>query len=698
MTRANRFLSRLRPALIALAGGLLVSGSGFIGTIANEILKFDRSFGDNYLYKAGDPPPRDDLVFLAIDDDALTLHGLSPELIESNENLAMMKNRFPWDRTVYANAMRKLIEAGARLVVLDLVLAEQSNPEADAALAALLTEYPEKIILASALSPLSTEQDGYTLIEPSPVFFQSEPGPAYGFVNFRPNIHDGIVRGTWYRTTLSRENGQTPIPNEPAFDSLAGAVLRNLGKEVPEEYGHIHFATSGEKEMGTTIYPPRSIRSIFIGDDWEYKYSSGDFFKDKIVMIGPAAARFQDHHPTPVGQLMGPQLHLQAIAAGLDGAFVSRPFGDWQAGVVYFALLGAVCAALLVYSIARPMVALITGLAFIAAAFTSSILLAHFGNTWVGLLPFGFAFFFGAVCGQTYDLVRERLERSRLHGQFRRFLSRDVADSLVLDPSIYQKAAAGRKREVVVLFADIRGFTSLSEKLSPEQIFSQLNEYLTTMVSVIFKHNGTLDKFIGDAIMAHWGALDDGTGADFANAAIDATTEMTKALDELNENWKSRGLPELSIGVGLHLGEVLAGEIGSEQRTEFGVIGDAVNLASRLEGLTKAFGCPWLASGAMIDATGQLTGARRIAKVRVKGRKEPVDLYGISYCEPSSLSYARALAAFEAGDFETAHTRLEKHLKVFMDDKIADSLFKHTADYLKKRPENWDSIIEFTEK
>ena len=365
---------------------------------------------------------------------------------------------------------------------------------------------------------------------------------------------------------------------------------------------------------------------------------------------------------------------------------------------MYFAAIGAICAALLVFLVSRPLIALAIGITVIVTAYSASLLLAYYGHIWVGLIPFALAFFLGAVCGQTYDLVRERLERSRLHHQFRRFVSRDVADSLVLDPSIYQKAAGGRKRRVVVMFSDLRGFTSLSEKLEPEQLFAQLNEYLTAMVAVIFKHGGTLDKFIGDAIMAHWGALDDGDEGDFARSAMAATDAMTVALDDLNKIWKDRGLPELAMGVGLHLGEVLAGEIGSEQRTEFGVIGDAVNLSSRLEGLTKAFGCSWLASGAILDATGPLPNARRLAKVRVKGRKEAVELWGVSHCEPSALSYAEALATFEAGDFEASHAQLEKHLEEFVDDKIATSLFNHTSRLRAKPPEGWEGIIEFTEK
>ena len=306
--------------------------------------------------------------------------------------------------------------------------------------------------------------------------------------------------------------------------------------------------------------------------------------------------------------------------------------------------------------------------------------------------------FVGAVSGQTFDLVSERLERSRLHHQFRRFVSRDVADSLVNDPSIYQQAATGRKREVVVLFSDIRGFTSLSEQISPEELFALLNEYLTAMVEIIFTHGGTLDKFIGDAILAHWGALEDGDSKAFTNNALAATEAMIKELDRLNADWKKRGLPELGIGIGLHLGEVLAGEIGSEQRTEFGVIGDAVNLASRLEGMTKAFSCQWLGSGQFIEAAGGQAKLRRIAKVQVKGREEPVDLWTSVMSEEARAAYAEALGHFEAGDFNATLTHLEKYVGEFADDRVATHLLGHTKRFLELSPPDWKGIIKFNEK
>ena len=693
---------------------MLIAATAFIPSISGGLLSIDLRLGDYALYVPGSPAPRDDLVFLGIDDESMTLQDVDPELVASSPSLSRMAIRFPWDRRVYADIFEKLFDAGARIVVVDLLLADPSDPEADAELAAVMSKYADRIILASQFAPMSSEYDGFRHVFPYEGFIETDPAPRFGFLNFRPDRTDGLIRDADYSSTLSEQNGDIPIPGETRFDSLAGAVLRALGKPVSVPRAQLRFSietpevivdpeTGKQKKTGvddraTRVYMPYPVRSIFIPDDWEHRYGSGKFFKDKVVLIGPASARFQDVHQTPVGQLMGPQLHLQSIASGLGENFVYRPFGRWRGGVFWTGLLGAIAAALLIVVIRRPVVALTTTGLVTAGAYLAAFAYARWGATWIGPSPFAFSVFLGALSGQTYDLVIERFERSRLNRQFRRFVSRDVADSLVNNPRIYQLAATGRKRRVVVLFSDIRGFTSLSERVSPEQLFAQLNEYLTAMVEIIFIHKGTLDKFIGDAILAHWGALDDGDESQFATSALAATTDMIEELEKLNAGWKSRNLPELKIGIGLHLGDVLAGEIGSEQRTEFGVIGDAVNLASRLEGMTKAFTCPWLSSGTFIEAADAEAGLRRIAKVRVKGREQPVDLWTNVESESCRVSYADALASFETGNFDAALGKIDSHLKAYPDDLVAPHLRKHILFFQELRPTEWDGIIRFMEK
>jgi adenylate cyclase len=703
--------SRLQAGLLALAGGVFIATAALIPAIADYILRIDRRLGDHALYIAGKPKPEEELVFLGIDEDSLTMQGVDPELILSEPNLTRMAERFPWDRRVWADTLEKLVSAGARLVVIDLVFSEASTTEADDAFRDALRKHADKVIIASNLAPMTAEGDGYMLLEPYHRFLDIDPAPDYGYVNFWPDQTDGLLRTAFYSSTVNELAKGIAIPGEYRFDSLAGAVLRKLGKPSPYAKAYLNYAKEerkvidgetgkviGREFLATRTYNPISIRSLFIPDEWEARYQSGAFFKDKVVLIGPAFVRFQDNHQTPVGQLFGPQVHLQAIGTGLSDSFRYRPIGDWRGGVVWMALLGALAAACLVYLIKKPIVSLTSATLIVAGTFAASFAYARFGSTWIGPTPFAFAFFVGAFSGQTFDLLRERFERSRLHNQFRRFVSRDVADSLVNDPSIYQLAAVGRKRRVVVLFSDIRGFTSLSEKVTPEQLFSQLNEYLTAMVKIIFNHKGTLDKFIGDAILAHWGALDDGEDSDFTSNALSATHAMIAEMEKLNAGWQARGYPVLEIGIGLHIGQVLAGEIGSEQRTEFGVIGDAVNLASRLEGMTKAFSCPWLASDQIIQATKEQGKLRRIAKVRVKGREEPVDLWTSIASEAAHASYADALALFEKGDFHASQEAFETYLRDYPEDKIAPQLLYYAELYRADPPENWQGIIRFTEK
>ena len=705
-TRTKLNKGRSISALIAFAGGMVIALSTLYSKVALNIHSADLKLGDKGLFVSGRPKPRKDLVFLGIDEDSLTLQGLSPELIGSNVNFSRMAARFPWDRRVYADAIDKVLGAGAKVVVLDLVLSEPSTPEQDQAFIAVLNKYPGRIVMASVFSPMSADGEGFILLEPHHSFLEIEHPPVLGFVNFRPDAEDLLIRTVQYSSTLNKENGGSPIEGDPRFDSIAGAVLKAVGQPVDREFAHIRFAVedTGNSSPGFTeedaanVYKSISIRNLFIPDEWEYRYGNGAFFKDKIAVIGPAAARFQDSQRTPVGLLLGPQLHLQAIGAGLGKNFLNRPFDRWDMGLFWEATLGAIVAALLIYFVRRPMLALLGMGLIIGLAVVSTNFLAGLEALWISPNSFSYAVFLGAVTGQSFDLIRERLERSRLHGQFRRFVSRDVADSLVNDPSIYQLAAAGRNRRVVVLFSDIRGFTSLSEQVTPEQLFSQLNEYLTAMVEIIFIHKGTLDKFIGDAILAHWGALEDGNESDFAKSAVAATEAMIKELDRLNADWKSRGMPVLGIGIGLHLGEVLAGEIGSVQRTEFGVIGDAVNLASRLEGMTKAFSSKWLASGQLVEATGKQETLRRIARVRVKGREEPVDLWTNPHCEASAVKYKRALERFEAGDFDAALELIESYTTEYPDDHLATHLLKHIKNIRELKPADWDGVITFTEK
>jgi adenylate cyclase len=693
--------------LVALGGGLLLASTMLVHEVGWWVMGLDRRLGDQMLQRPGGPPERGDLVFLGIDDASLTLDSLDPERVAGDPVLSMMANRFPWDRRVHAAAIERLMEAGARLVVMDLVMSEPSEPEADEALAAVIEKYRDRMVLASVLTPV-LRPDGseeFSMKDPLDLFFGDMETPTrVGYVNFRPHALDHLVREARYVTTHSQENGREPLPGETEYRSLAAEVIDALGGEVPKGTKGLRFHVRDRRTLASEIYQPISYHSLFVEEDWRFRYGGGEWFKGKVVMIGPAAARFQDAHRTPVGLLGGPQLHLQAVACGMAGAFVERPFEDpsfdvWQPWPFWMAVCGAVAAGLGKWLVKRPMVGFISALVVVGAVGAGFYLLADLKGVMLGVVGFIAAFGLGTGAGQSYDLVTERLEKGRLHRQFRRFVSRDVADVLVQNPGIYQTAAAGRKRRVVVLFSDVRGFTARSERSDPRELVGQLNEYLTEMVSIVFKHSGTLDKFIGDAVMAHWGALEDGSEAVRARQSIEGGKEMIERLAALNAGWTAGGRELFKIGIGVHLGEAVAGEIGSPEKTEFGVIGDAVNLASRIEGLTKAFGSELLVSESVVEAAGLPEEMmRKIARVRVKGRETPVTLYGLAGGGAGEARYAEALGCFEAGDFRAAVEGFREVLRVMPGDGPAGRLLEWAEGLIVEPPANWDGVMTMLEK
>jgi adenylate cyclase len=225
-----------------------------------------------------------------------------------------------------------------------------------------------------------------------------------------------------------------------------------------------------------------------------------------------------------------------------------------------------------------------------------------------------------------WQYLVEGREKRRVKRLFSRYVSKDVFDQLMADPS--RAALGGARREMTVLFSDVRGFTALSEKGAPEAIVGQLNEYFSRMVEVVFRNRGTVDKFVGDMVMALYGApLDDDAHADHAVATA---LEMAAALEALNVQWAAEGRPTLDIGIGINTGEMVAGHIGSESIMSYTVIGDHVNLAARLESLNKDYGTRIIISE---HTRARLRGQydiRPLGEVTVKGRTQPVTIHQVA--------------------------------------------------------------------
>jgi adenylate cyclase len=266
-------------------------------------------------------------------------------------------------------------------------------------------------------------------------------------------------------------------------------------------------------------------------------------------------------------------------------------------------------------------VASLAGLWFGSAA-------AFRAGTWLPLVSPAAALALGTFGGTTYRYVIEGREKRQVKHLFSRFVSRDVYEQLLSDPR--RAALGGDRREMTVLFSDIRGFTTLAERSDPESTVATLNTFFTRMVPIVLAHGGTIDKFVGDMIMALFGApLDDPRHAEHA---LQAAIEMSKELDRFNAERAATGLPPLNIGIGINSGEMIAGLIGSERILSYTVIGDAVNLGSRLESLNKQYGTRLIISDATrqrLEGSGAKYDMRPLGEITVKGRSQPVSIFEV---------------------------------------------------------------------
>lgn len=348
-----------------------------------------------------------------------------------------------------------------------------------------------------------------------------------------------------------------------------------------------------------------------------------DEFKDKIVFIGASAAGVEDLKTTGLGrQVPGVLLH-----ASIYGNLISE---DWlhylpQWGnylILFFTILISAAG---IFCSSRLRVQVTVCAAIIVLLSANAVLL--FRINWViQLVPSVFASLSIYVAGFTilnFSTAKEKRKIKTILGQY---VSPSTLSHVLTDPkTVYLSAEVGQREYLSVLFSDIRGFTRFSEQFPVEQVVAVLNRYLEIMVDIIFDREGTLDKFIGDAIMAFWGAPV--KTHDHACKAVLAALDMQQAMTGFNQQIRKNGLPEMQIGIGVHSAEVILGNIGSQKKMDYTVIGDGVNLASRLEELTKFYGCPILFSDETCQILNNRVAFRSVDKVCVKGKGRPTMLY-----------------------------------------------------------------------
>jgi adenylate cyclase len=345
-------------------------------------------------------------------------------------------------------------------------------------------------------------------------------------------------------------------------------------------------------------------------------------FKDRIVIVGATAEGVKDIFTTPFasGEISGPEVHANLIDAFTTGRSIDR-------APSYVTALLIIAAALIVGVAGSFFNAWWTSaiVAAVAVVFLWQSVFWFARGLWIPVTVPALTLIFAFVGDLAWKYFVEGREKRQVKKLFSRYVSKDVYEQLVANPSL--AALGGARRHMTVLFSDIRGFTTLSEKGTPEDVVSQLNELFTRMVRVVFAHRGTVDKFVGDMIMALYGApLDDD---DHAEHAVQTALAMIKTLEEMNGEWARQGRPQLGIGIGINTGDMIAGNVGSEAIMSYTVIGDAVNLGARLESLNKDYGTRIIISEATRARLKGRYDIHPLGDVIVKGKTMPVAIYEV---------------------------------------------------------------------
>jgi adenylate cyclase len=651
-----------------------------------------------------------DFVFLGIDQSTMQLPPLTPEELAASRGLQLLSERpYPWSRELWVLLLDRLFAAGARVVMFDLLF----NPpdDDDPAFHAALDRYRDKVVVSANFDfrentdEQGTERLNVQFITPNDTLI---PPPQLddnrvGFVNFWPDAIDGKTRAANYRVTNRQLYGSPPQPGDQIYESLATRALTKIGhtNDVPDDFrGHMMRFTAPD------AFQPRPLYEVFDPKLWHANYADGAFFKDKVVLVGPSAQVWHDVADTPMSpNTPGPTLHFQAMAAALGHEFL-RPTPRKIA-------LGLVCAAglvawLLVAFVRKPLLCL-GGLAAITAGYLVAARLLY-DNTGLLLLtvPVLSALVLSGSFSLGFEYFLERLEKLRTRRTLERYVSKNLVTEILENPDSYYSSLRGVRVPVTILFSDLIGFTTLAEKADPEALVTQLNEYLSRMTSVIFSNGGTLDKFIGDAIMAVWGNVRSAGTAQDAKSSARAALGMRKALSELNHNWREQGRMGLGMGIGVNHGEVIVGNIGSQERMDPTVIGDAVNLASRLEGLTRIYGVDMLIGASAAELVRDEVYLRSVARVQVKGKTKPVDVFTFvcargDETDPELLkwleTYEEALEKFRARDFTDAKILLSRFLEFYPDDLLAKMYLERALEYEQAPPsEAWEAVEVFQKK
>lgn len=591
------------------------------------------------------PHVPDDILIVSIDEKSLTEYG-----------------RWPWNRTLQAELIEKVFKGSPKVAGVDIFYPEPEQPRTDNQLAKVFNKYRDNLVMALGFEAEEKKEFNGEIDDVlyDYVFTKLEN---FSFVHsvraFRVLLpHEPVKSSAPYGHVYSLADRDGKLRWENLYIQLGDEYFPSFALQISRiargiSFDNLKIIGGSGVSMGDLFIPTDKFGRMhinYLGRDRTFPYISASdilsdsvsnrIFKDKIVLIGTSALSTYDLKNTPFSANMpGVEKHATVVANIMDERFIKKL-------PAYLDIL----------------VILMTGIVALVAGSRRSALYSFIFYTailYFILASNQFAFsFFNLRLNLTYPLLNvlgigifiigyqyfiEEKKAREIRRMFSSYVTERVVNALIRNPEMAR--LGGERRKITVLFSDISGFTSYSEKHAPEEVVSILNEYLTAMTDVIFRWEGTLDKFIGDAIVAFWGApLEQ---KNHAELAVRCSLHMMKRLGELQQKWESEGKLPLSMGIGLNTGEVLVGNIGAEgKKMDYTVIGDHVNIGARVESLTRKFDANILMTEMPLNEITELVRTCKIGHISikgvgrcvVKGKEKAIGIYEISSLEDSERS------------------------------------------------------------
>lgn len=683
-------------------------------------------------------------------------------ILDIDEKSLKAEGRWPWSRNRLAQLVDKLFDKYEVAVVgFDVVFGEQdqssglsvlqelgtSQLQGDARFQAALEKIQPQleydrlfaasirnrpVLLGYYFSDSDTDQAG---VLPQPVLpagtFKGRGIPfvqRYAYGSNLPELMRAAAGAGHFSMLPDFDGVARRVPllvefNGAYYESLSLAVVRSLfgfPRVVPgipvtytsRDYSEMEWLELAGENFSLKIPVDQNVSALipYRGDKGSFKYISiadvlhervnPEDLKGKIILVGATAPGLFDLRSTPVGTAFpGVEIHANLIAGMLNQDIKFKP--PYALGVEVVLVLLTGLALMFLLPVLSPLYATLATIGVTLLVVAINLFSWHFNHVLpvasILLLILGM---FGL--NMSYGYFVESRSKRLLTGLFGRYVSPDLVEEMSAHPD--EVSMQGESREMSVLFSDVRDFTTISEGLEPKELSRLMNDFLSPLTQVIYQHRGTVDKYMGDCIMAFWGApLKD---PDHARNALLAGMAMQARLAELQPRFKANGWPEIQMGVGVNSGRMSVGNMGSHIRVAYTVMGDAVNLASRIEGLTKEYGVGMIVGAATRNAVKDFV-FRELDRVRVKGKDEPVAIYEpigpadrVEQAMRDELKlFYQALKLYRAQDWEQAELQLYNLLKMSPDNRLYHLYNERIAKLRLLSPgADWDGVWVFETK